>query len=275
MDENPEVRLHGTDVYWAARPHHRAIHVFLEMRGFTEMTERDLLLQAILDNPDADGPRLILADHLEEHGEMARASFIRVQVELAKRGCVDVWCEKIIKEKYPIGVRCEIADECDALRQRERELLQKHLGWFDQSTVPYFNSDGRISIGSKGGFGPPVFATFSRGFVSQIECKLASWIGGECAVCQIDPTGDFTYHRNECRCCHGIGTIPGIGPALVRQHPVRMVATEVNDFEQLPEEVKRAIPMEFPARCGELMADTISRYFIAWAKAKTPEPATV
>src|SRR3712207_7138456 len=51
---------------------------------FRSMTDSDLLLDAIAAAPDDDGPRLVYADWLEEHGEQARAEFIRAQVELAR-----------------------------------------------------------------------------------------------------------------------------------------------------------------------------------------------
>jgi len=44
------------------------------------MTEREALLRAVCENPDDDTPRLVFADWLEEHGEEARAEFIRVQI---------------------------------------------------------------------------------------------------------------------------------------------------------------------------------------------------
>jgi uncharacterized protein (TIGR02996 family) len=47
----------------------------------------EALMQAILAEPEDEGPRLVYADWLEENGgpqEQARAEFIRVQVELAK-----------------------------------------------------------------------------------------------------------------------------------------------------------------------------------------------
>jgi uncharacterized protein (TIGR02996 family) len=47
------------------------------------MTHQDAFLQAILENPDDDTPRLIYADYLDEHGDPDRAEFIRVQVALA------------------------------------------------------------------------------------------------------------------------------------------------------------------------------------------------
>ena len=40
-------------------------------------------IDAIRISPDDDSPRLVFADWLDEHGESARAEFIRVQCELA------------------------------------------------------------------------------------------------------------------------------------------------------------------------------------------------
>jgi uncharacterized protein (TIGR02996 family) len=42
------------------------------------------LLQAIADAPEDDTPRLVYADWLDEHGDGARAEFIRVQIERAR-----------------------------------------------------------------------------------------------------------------------------------------------------------------------------------------------
>jgi uncharacterized protein (TIGR02996 family) len=47
------------------------------------MTQDDAFLQAIIEQPDDDTPRLIYADWLDEHGDPDRAEFIRVQCELA------------------------------------------------------------------------------------------------------------------------------------------------------------------------------------------------
>ena len=51
------------------------------------MTEHDALLTAVLAAPGDDLPRLVLADHLDEHGSPARAEFIRVQVEMSRLRC--------------------------------------------------------------------------------------------------------------------------------------------------------------------------------------------
>src|SRR5262245_17786546 len=43
---------------------------------------REAFLQAIIDDPDDDTPRLIFADWLDEHGDPERAEFIRLQCEI-------------------------------------------------------------------------------------------------------------------------------------------------------------------------------------------------
>ncbi len=48
------------------------------------MTERARLFQAAADEPHDDGPRLVLADWLEEHGEEERGTFVRTGVALAR-----------------------------------------------------------------------------------------------------------------------------------------------------------------------------------------------
>jgi uncharacterized protein (TIGR02996 family) len=65
----------------------------------------DDFLQAIRAAPDDDGPRLVYADWLDEHGDPARAEFIRVQCEVARA-----------KPGRPRG----------ALRKRQEELLAEH-----------------------------------------------------------------------------------------------------------------------------------------------------
>lgn len=47
------------------------------------MSVEEIALAEIMASPEDDVPRLIFADWLEEHGDEARAEFIRVQVELA------------------------------------------------------------------------------------------------------------------------------------------------------------------------------------------------
>lgn len=48
------------------------------------MTEREMLLRVVCENPDDDTPRLVFADWLDENGEPERAEFIRIQVASAR-----------------------------------------------------------------------------------------------------------------------------------------------------------------------------------------------
>lgn len=84
------------------------------------MSERDLLLRAVLDHPAEDTPRLLLADHLDELGgaaNAARAEFVRLQCERARRPERRCDCECKNRSDY----RCEWC----LLGDRETALLRK------------------------------------------------------------------------------------------------------------------------------------------------------
>jgi len=70
------------------------------------MPTHDGFLQAIRDEPDSDVPRLIYADWLDDHGDPARAEFIRTQCE---------------RERLPPGDPRQ-----PALEEREEDLLAAH-----------------------------------------------------------------------------------------------------------------------------------------------------
>src|SRR5262245_39883880 len=80
------------------------------------MTPEEAFLQATLDTPDEDAPRLIYADWLEERGD-PRGEFIRVQCALARPDLNDAGRAK--------------------LQAREQELLLKHgRDWLGQGCSP-------------------------------------------------------------------------------------------------------------------------------------------
>jgi uncharacterized protein (TIGR02996 family) len=64
-----------------------------------DVTDREALFRAILDNPDDDTLRLIYADALEEEGNDRRAAFIRSQIKLAN-----------VPEYEPASLRCRYLD---------------------------------------------------------------------------------------------------------------------------------------------------------------------
>jgi uncharacterized protein (TIGR02996 family) len=70
------------------------------------MSAHDDLLAAVAAAPDDDGPRLVMADWFEEHGDPDRAEFIRLQLALAR------------KDEYD--------PDFAALTVREHELLREH-----------------------------------------------------------------------------------------------------------------------------------------------------
>lgn len=80
------------------------------------MNQGDILLKAILAEPDDDLPRLAYADWLEETGsDPERAEFIQIQIERARRS--------------RLGIR--MSDEERAMRDREHELWEGNRGrWF-------------------------------------------------------------------------------------------------------------------------------------------------
>jgi uncharacterized protein (TIGR02996 family) len=77
------------------------------------MTQDEAFLQAIIESPEDDAPRLIYADWLEEHGDIDRAELIRVQIALA-------------------GLE-EHSARRHELQRRERALIRQHKqAWLGQ-----------------------------------------------------------------------------------------------------------------------------------------------
>ena len=157
------------------------------------------LLQAVLDAPGDDLPRLVYADWLDEHGESERAEFIRVQCEM------------------PQVNNPSTGTEWRELESRSGMILA--LNW--QQWVPGYAS----WIPAAAPFHH--HATFSRGFVSEVRCTLAAWCGGPCGRC--GGTGQRLaelIHLGigpDCPTCGGTGTLVGCGPRIVREHPVEVV----------------------------------------------------
>lgn len=78
-----------------------------------DMTEREAFIEAIATQPEEDTPRLAFADWLQEHGEEARAQFVRLSHELsASRSSLADY------DNPPADVL--------ALEQRIRALFERH-----------------------------------------------------------------------------------------------------------------------------------------------------
>lgn len=102
------------------------------------MTYHDAFLQAILENPDEDAPRLIYADWLEERGD-PRGEFIRIQCHLAAMSADD--------------------ERRSLLEQHERELLARHQDSWLRELRPLLNG-----------------WTFHRGFLDAITVPAATYL---------------------------------------------------------------------------------------------------
>lgn len=104
------------------------------------MNEEQAFLQAIVDNPDDDAPRLIFADWLEERGDKdsrARAEFIRVQFAL-----------RDLPPEHPLRPQLE---------ERERDLLLA----YEKSWLAPLQSQCRVDR-----------CSFGRGFVEGVRLRL-------------------------------------------------------------------------------------------------------
>jgi uncharacterized protein (TIGR02996 family) len=239
------------------------------------MNDGDCLLRAILEQPADDGPRLIYADWLDEHavdavctdchqgrrygsdwincpcrgtgrvsdGRRELAEFVRVQCELAR-------LERWLRENDPRGEegsRHPTVIKVETLRRRERELWTERLSdgyvrgyhWFTaplgfSTTLDRFIDGGAHA--DRHGPGTPL-GVVRRGFVSEVRCTLAAFVGGQPCECVGINTAGEPQPAIFCPTCKGDPAFRTVGLAaeLARRHPVERVA--LTDRE--PEHVSR------------------------------------
>src|SRR4051794_10352800 len=102
--------------------------------------ERKALLSGILADPEDDGPRLVYADWLEEHGEADRAEFIRLQCRLATTGEDDPQRAALQERAYSLEA------------EHREEWRQEAPGWVRRR------------------------ARFERGFIGYVEATAKLWV---------------------------------------------------------------------------------------------------
>lgn len=129
------------------------------------MNDADALIQAVLDRREDDTPRLVYADWLDDHGDAARASFIRLQVERARK-----------------------PRKADRYRPDplELKLLRKHWrDWLPPDATPRkspracvwhheHGTPGLFVEFNPGNEDPRMTVLFARGFVRGVACS--SWV---------------------------------------------------------------------------------------------------
>jgi len=150
------------------------------------------LFAHVLAHPEDDTPRLIYADALDDAGEHERAEFIRVQIELWRRGRRSRgrrsrdW-ELFSLEELPI---------VNKLRDREWELW---IAGFNEwiASLPLTGpcqvsaTEQRITWFPRiagDGIGQSEFScTFARGFPDWIQCTAADWLVHADALTSMQP----------------------------------------------------------------------------------------
>ncbi len=121
-------------------------------------------LAAIRQDPDNDDLRLVYADWLEDHDDLARAEFIRVQLALAREGC---------EHLHPFG-------DCPGctLRRREEELLSSHGTEWLAAVLPGFglrlSNDWMSSVPER--LACQRQAAFRRGLVSVLFLQMPDFL---------------------------------------------------------------------------------------------------
>ena len=171
-----------------------------------------------------------------------------MQCELARRQChwarADFYCDD-----------CGSAKGCkqDALRRRERELLERHgERWLPPGK---WRINGHV-VRETSNIALPL-ATFARGFIDSVSLTTRQLVGGPCERCQgqvgrcphcggqnrfrVDMSNPgmwcercWAVTKRSCSDCAGTGTLPGLAAALGHACPLltRAVLTDREPIER-------------------------------------------
>lgn len=154
------------------------------------MNDHTPFIAAIIADPDADLPRLIYADWLDENGQCDRAEFIRCQCELARMNdphAIGICAACGAKGKPPSLAHygclvCgqtdgrEYADKYDQLRRRERELMPSRYQLRPNNhPVSAAVWDLPVSISDPLPQPSHFDVEYRRGFVEEITCSWEDW----------------------------------------------------------------------------------------------------
>lgn len=167
-----------------------------------------LLHQAVLAEPEADEPRMIYADWLEERGD-PRAEFIRVQLELARA---------------PVG-----SPRWLALKQDELKLLGRHAGRWQKRVHRQLAAAGGPSLSIKRRRWAVRDWRYERGFIEFVDLQAGVFAAFHEAVFAIGPIRGVRLRQ-----VNRASRLVADSPALLRLKTldVRAVVTS-NDLAQL------------------------------------------
>lgn len=147
-------------------------------------------LAAVRAEPDEDGPRLMLADWLDDHGDPARGEFVRVQCGLsrleAEEGC-DRETEPDECRPFILESKCGPCRRKHPLRCREHDLLTGYAARWLPAGGPHALSNGprvpfsfpgqaRRHYEGRGATAVYSVGVFRRGFMEELTCVAADWM---------------------------------------------------------------------------------------------------
>jgi uncharacterized protein (TIGR02996 family) len=136
---------------------------------------------AVCRHPDDDTRRLILADELEESGQVERADFIRMQVELAKHPQQVEWLSQMPVEQWSGPVEeGDLLRRLNELMRLETELLGQFGREWAKGGQPAFDfgRGGRNQFDAHRPGSARILwsGQFRRGLVEKIICGCDAWL---------------------------------------------------------------------------------------------------
>lgn len=163
------------------------------------------LLAGIVAHPDADLPRLVAADWLEEHGEADRAAFIRLQIERESDDRPELKWEEERYRNSPAGLPLWAEEACPSLVR---------LDISGGTGLSGFSFSGVEKV------------RFRRGFPEVITCTAEEWQRYGRLVVPRQPVRELVLR--ECR-------EPGLEwwPMLATLRHLRTLALEDGDYPLL------------------------------------------
>jgi uncharacterized protein (TIGR02996 family) len=127
--------------------------------------DEQALLQAMIADPEDDGPRLVYSDWLEEHGRLDRAEFIRIECELAR---------------MTLG-SAEYDTRAGVLRQRQVELRGQHeKEWVAELNLPKNRH---------------CYCWFKRGMIASVWCTIRYFLDHGQTIFQAAPVETICFRR--------------------------------------------------------------------------------